>query len=62
LAADLGTQVDIVCGLLDIPRYRSRVQSLHVLFTLYSAFNHSQHFSQPPREEAATSDLYILPE
>ena len=25
---------------------RSRVQSLHVLFTLYSAFKQSQHFNQ----------------
>ena len=72
-------QVDIICGLLDIPRYRyrfqffyltmcpdqgyrypekysypdilfrSRIQSLHVLFTLYSAFTNSQHFNQLAR-------------
>lgn len=46
LSADLSTQVDLVCSLLDIPRYKSRIQSLHVLFTLYSAFKQSQHFNQ----------------
>merc|ERR1712001_52784 len=46
LAADLTT-------LLDIPRYRSRIQSLHVLFTLYSAFTNSQHFNQLAREGEA---------
>ncbi len=34
----------ISTGLLDIPVYKSRIQSLHVLFTLYSAFKQSQHF------------------
>ena len=46
LSADLSTQVDMICALLDIPRYKSRIQSLHVLFTLYSAFKQSQHFNQ----------------
>jgi len=46
LSADLSTHVDIICGIMDIPRYKSRIQSLHVLFTLYSAFKQSQHFNQ----------------
>jgi len=29
-------------ALLDIPVYKSRVQSLHVLFSLYAAFTNSQ--------------------
>lgn len=46
LDCDLATYVDICCGLLDIPVYKSRIQSLHVLFNLYSAFRNSQHFNQ----------------
>jgi len=62
LAADLTTQVDIICGLLDIPRYRSRIQSLHVLFTLYSAFTNSQHFNQLAREGESSADVLTLPQ
>ncbi len=36
--------VDIVCTILDIPVHKSRIQALHVLFTLYSEFKNSQHF------------------
>uniref|UniRef100_A0A673Y1U2 Intraflagellar transport protein 46 homolog n=1 Tax=Salmo trutta TaxID=8032 RepID=A0A673Y1U2_SALTR len=32
------------CCILDIPIYKSRIHSLHVLFTLYSEFKNSQHF------------------
>ncbi|KAM6969930.1 intraflagellar transport protein 46 homolog isoform 2-T2 [Aplochiton taeniatus] len=41
---DLAEYIDIICGLLDIPVYKKRIQSLHVLFTLYSEFKNSQHF------------------
>nr|CAD7409798.1 unnamed protein product [Timema poppensis] len=43
LDCDLPSFVDIVCSLFDIPTYESRIQSLHVLFTLYSAVKTSQH-------------------
>merc|ERR1712141_325837 len=43
---DVATYVDIICALLDIPVYKSRIQSLHVFFSLFSAFKHSQHFNQ----------------
>jgi len=36
--------IDIICSILDIPVHKSRVQALHVLFTLYSEFKNSQHF------------------
>lgn len=36
---------DIICGLLDIPVYSSRVQSLHLLFSLYLEFRDLQHFT-----------------
>lgn len=37
---------DAVCGLLDIPVYSSRIQSLHLLFSLYLEFRDSQHFTR----------------
>ncbi|XP_014261917.1 intraflagellar transport protein 46 homolog isoform X2 [Cimex lectularius] len=37
LEVDLLTYVDIILALFDIPRYESRIESLHVLFSLYSA-------------------------
>ncbi|XP_056156479.1 intraflagellar transport protein 46 homolog [Lampris incognitus] len=44
LDCDLKQYVDIICGLLDIPVYKNRVQSLHVLFTLYLEFKNLQLF------------------
>ncbi|NXG49566.1 IFT46 protein, partial [Psilopogon haemacephalus] len=41
---ELAQYVDMICALLDIPVYKSRVQSLHVLFSLYLEFKNSQHF------------------
>ncbi|XP_054282617.1 intraflagellar transport protein 46 homolog [Macrosteles quadrilineatus] len=46
LDCDLPTLVDIICALFDIPRYESRIESLHVLFSLYSAIKNSQ-FQKP---------------
>ena len=38
----LETMVDLMCGLLDIPVYNmNRIQSLHVLFSLYSSSRNS---------------------
>ncbi|KAM4650548.1 intraflagellar transport protein 46 homolog isoform 2-T3 [Discoglossus pictus] len=41
---DLPTYIDMICAILDIPVYKSRIQSLHMLFSLYSEFKNSQHF------------------
>ncbi|XP_072342469.1 intraflagellar transport protein 46 homolog isoform X2 [Scyliorhinus torazame] len=41
---DLTQYIDMICAILDIPVYKDRIQSLHVLFTLYSEFKNSQHF------------------
>ena len=35
----------LAVALLDIPVYKSRVQSLHVLFSLYAAFKNSQVYA-----------------
>ncbi|XP_063798700.1 intraflagellar transport protein 46 homolog isoform X2 [Pseudophryne corroboree] len=44
LDCDLPTYIDVICGILDIPVHKSRIQSLHVLFSLFSEFKNSQHF------------------
>eukprot|EP00069_Balaena_mysticetus_P022020 bmy_03267T0 len=40
----LAEYIDMICAVLDIPVYKSRIQSLHLLFSLYSEFKNSQHF------------------
>lgn len=47
-SADMNMSVkeyaNVICSIMDIPVYGSVVQSLHVLFTLYSEFKSNQHF------------------
>ncbi|KAG5843854.1 hypothetical protein ANANG_G00155310 [Anguilla anguilla] len=57
---DLGEYIDIICGILDIPVYKSRIHSLHVLFTLYSEFKNSQHFKA--LAEGQKSDTLSVPQ
>lgn len=42
LDVDLNTYADILCALLDIPVYKSRVQSIHALLNLFSEFKNSE--------------------
>ncbi|GBM47088.1 Intraflagellar transport protein 46 [Araneus ventricosus] len=42
--SSLEEYVELICGIMDIPVYRSKIQSLHVLFTLFLEFRNSQHF------------------
>ena len=53
---DVASYVDILCSLLDVPIHKSRIQSLHVFFSLYSAFKHSQHFNQLAQENNYAED------
>lgn len=46
LDCDLQQYAEIVCNILDIPIHKSKIQSLHVVFTLYAEFKNSQHFRQ----------------
>ncbi|NXW40257.1 IFT46 protein, partial [Nyctiprogne leucopyga] len=41
---DLSEYIDMICAILDIPVYKSHIQPLHLLFSLYSEFKNSQHF------------------
>uniref|UniRef100_A0A2K5SE46 Intraflagellar transport protein 46 homolog n=1 Tax=Cebus imitator TaxID=2715852 RepID=A0A2K5SE46_CEBIM len=40
----LAEYIDMICAILDIPVYKSWIQSLHLLFSLYSELKSSQHF------------------
>ncbi|NXN42698.1 IFT46 protein, partial [Rhinoptilus africanus] len=44
MSCDLAEYIDMICAILDIPVYKSRIHPLHVLFSLYSEFKNSQHF------------------
>ncbi|XP_071546672.1 intraflagellar transport protein 46 homolog isoform X1 [Panulirus ornatus] len=66
LHVELSTYVDIICAALDIPVYKSRIQSLHVLFTLYSVFKNSAHFRQLAEDnyienDDSTADRLVIP-
>lgn len=38
---DLATYIDIMAAILDIPRFESRIETLHVIFSLYAAIQNS---------------------
>lgn len=44
LDCSLAEYADVLLALLDIPIHKSRIQSLHVMFSLYAEFKNSQHF------------------
>lgn len=46
LSCSTARYADIICSLLDIPVHGSRIQSLHLLFSLYLEFRDSQHFTR----------------
>ncbi|BES99863.1 intraflagellar transport 46 homolog (Chlamydomonas) [Nesidiocoris tenuis] len=53
LEVDLLTYVDVICALFDIPRYESRIESLHVLFSLFSAV---KNYKDDNRNETPDQD------
>ncbi|XP_057302376.1 intraflagellar transport protein 46 homolog isoform X2 [Hydractinia symbiolongicarpus] len=57
LDCELTEYIDIICSVLDIPIYKNRIQSLHVLFTLYSEFKNSQHFNQLAHDNLLSNEL-----
>eukprot|EP00668_Euglena_longa_P000737 GGOE01000888.1.p1 GENE.GGOE01000888.1~~GGOE01000888.1.p1 ORF type:complete len:478 (-),score=126.18 GGOE01000888.1:312-1697(-) len=48
LNVELYQYVKLICCLLDIPVYSNLIESLHVLFTLYTEFKANQHFQNGP--------------
>jgi len=61
LAVELPELVRVMCGILDIPVYSSAVESLHVLFTLYSDFKANVVFQQQLQEETNQLDVEAAP-
>lgn len=47
LDCSLPEYIDLVCNVLDIPVHKSRIQSLHLLFSLYSSIKELQQFQSP---------------
>lgn len=46
LNLDVNSFARVVCALLDVPVYDKVVESLHVVFSLYSEFQNNVHFQQ----------------
>mmetsp|Transcript_9808 Transcript_9808/g.21994 ORF Transcript_9808/g.21994 Transcript_9808/m.21994 type:complete len:698 (+) Transcript_9808:198-2291(+) len=46
----------VLCSVLDIPTYENPIESLHVLFSLYSDFRNNQHFAN--NADAKQGDYY----
>lgn len=44
LDVSLDQYISIVCAILDIPIYQSKLRSVHLLFNLFHEFQTSQHF------------------
>lgn len=55
LDVPLKDYADIVCGLLDIPVFKSRIQSLHVLFSLYGEMRALKQLQAQPAPVVAES-------
>lgn len=54
---ELSEYIDMICAVLDIPVHQNRIQSLHVLFTLYSEFKNSHHFNQLAQDNQLSNEL-----
>jgi intraflagellar transport protein 46 len=62
LDIDLASYVKIVCTLLDVPVHslpnkRGMVESLHLVFSLYSEFKSNQHFQTAMKQDYAEQDV-----
>lgn len=43
----LSQYIDVVCSIFDIPVYKNKIFSLHLLFCLYAAIKSSQLYQAP---------------
>lgn len=55
----LDQYVEMICAILDIPIYQSKIQALHVLFTLFSEFKNSQYFKTLAEENKLDNKLKV---
>lgn len=51
----LAEYAKVLCSIVDIPTYENPIESLHLLFTLYTEFRNNPHF-QAQREQDGGSD------
>lgn len=52
----LSQYIDIICCLFDIPIYKNKIQSLHLLFCLYAAIRNSQLYQANNNEDKGPDD------
>eukprot|EP00040_Diaphanoeca_grandis_P023768 m.129785 g.129785 ORF g.129785 m.129785 type:complete len:382 (+) comp29427_c0_seq1:280-1425(+) len=55
LDVELKTYVSIVCAILDIPVHRSKIEALHLLFSLFVEFKNLQYFRTDEDKQAIES-------
>lgn len=60
LSCSTAQYADLICALLDIPVNSSRIQSLHLLFSLYLEFRGLQHFSNAQWRVFVTENFFYV--
>ena len=58
---ELETLIDLQCGLLDIPVQRSRLEALHLLFSLYLATRSAAHLYTRPGDKRSANRGFLDP-
>lgn len=56
LDMSLGEYAKVLCAILDIPVYENPIESLHVMFSLYTDFRNNPHFQARLAEGAESKD------
>lgn len=57
-SGSLSQYVDVVCSIFDIPIYKNKIYSLHLLFCLYAAVKNSQLYQANNSVPKSASDDY----
>lgn len=56
----LSQYIDVICSIFDIPVYKNKVLSLHLLFCLYAAVKNSQLYQASNSACKSTSDDFEI--
>lgn len=59
-SGSLSQYINVVCSILDIPVYKNKILSLHLLFCLYAAVKNSQIYQTNNASNKSTSDNYEI--
>lgn len=57
-SGSLSQYIDVVCSIYDIPVYKNKIFSLHLLFCLYAAIKDSQLYQANNGERKSAADDY----